>query len=57
MPLVTLNLTREQLWEVLRAVRNHRDAILFGGDGHTDRELSDSLSQILDVLENLYANG
>ena len=57
MPLVNLNLTREQLREVIVAVRVHRDAVLFGGEVSADRELANSLSQILDTLENLYANG
>jgi hypothetical protein len=56
MPLVSLNLTREQLREVVHAVRVHRDAVLFGGEVSADRELANSLSQILDTLENLLEN-
>ena len=52
-PLVSLNLTREQLREVLSAVRERRDAILHYGDGHLDRELVQTLSEILDLLETL----
>ena len=56
MPLVSLNLTREQLREVVHAVRVHRDAVLFGGETSSDRELANSLSQILDTLETLLEN-
>ena len=56
MPLVSLNLTREQLREVLSAVRERRDAILHYGDGHLDRDLVETLSQILELLENLLEN-
>ena len=52
-PLVSLNLTREQLREVLSAVRQRRDAILHYGDGHLDRDLVETLSQILDLLEKV----
>lgn len=53
---MSLNLTREQLREVLSAVRERRDAILHYGDGHLDRDLVETLSQILDLLENLLEN-
>ena len=53
---MSLNLTREQVREVIHAVRVHRDAVLFGGDTSSDRELANSLSQILDTLENLLEN-
>ena len=52
-PPCELNLTREQLREVLSAVRERRDAILHYGDGHLDRELVQTLSEILDLLETL----
>ena len=51
--MVSLNLTREQLREVLSDVRERRDAILHYGDGHLDRELVQTLSEILDLLETL----
>ena len=53
---MSLNLTREQLREVLLAVRERRDSILHYGDGHLDRDLVETLSQILDLLENLLEN-